>query len=119
MYLRGTIERMGSGTLDMVKRCKEMGLPLPVFVQEEDFRVIMHRTPQTTPQTTPQSTPQTTLETKILDLIKQDQSITQASIAEKLGISFYTVKEYLTKMKKKGHIQRKGGTFKGYWVIND
>lgn len=111
MYLKGTIERMGSGTLDMAKRCKEMGLPLPVFVQEEDFRVILYRTPQTTPQTT--------LETKILDVIKQDQRVTQAAIAKKLGISFHTVKEYLAKMKKKGLILRKGGTFKGYWEITE
>lgn len=125
MYLRGAIERMGTGTLDMAKRCKEMGLPLPVFIQEEDFRVILYRTIQTTTQTTiqtttqttTQTTAQTTLESKILNLIKHNKHITQAVIAENLDISLNTVKEYIVKMRKKGIIKRQGGTYGGYWLI--
>ena len=109
MYLRGTIERMGTGTLDMANRCREMGLPLPLFVQEEDFRVVLYRTPQTTPQTT--------LESKILNLIENNNYITQAAIAENLGVGFNTVKEYIVKMRKKGMIKRHGGTFGGFWIV--
>ena len=32
MYLRGYIERMGTGTVDMIRRCAEAGLPEPEFV---------------------------------------------------------------------------------------
>jgi len=38
-------------------------------------------------------------------------------MARLLGVSFYTVKEYLTKLKKKGVIVRKGGTYGGYWEV--
>ena len=60
MYLRGAIERMGTGTGDIVKRCIEMGLPSPVFIQQEEFRVIIYRNVADTPQETEQETAQET-----------------------------------------------------------
>jgi len=63
MYLRGTIERMGTGTLDMMEKCIDKGLKEPVFIQENDFMTVIYRkvtnintkinaivTPQVTPQ---------------------------------------------------------------------
>ena len=67
MYLRGAIERMGTGTGDIVKRCIEMGLPSPVFIQQEEFRVIIYRNVADTPQETAQETQ--LVNPKILQLI--------------------------------------------------
>ena len=61
MYLKGYIERMGTGTIDIINRCKEAGLKkAPEFIQEEIFKTIIWRsnseesnvyeTPQVTPQ---------------------------------------------------------------------
>ena len=36
-------ERVGTGTTDVVEKCVEAGLEPPVFIQEEDFRVIIYR----------------------------------------------------------------------------
>jgi ATP-dependent DNA helicase RecG len=50
MYLRGTIERMGTGTEDMAERCIAQGLKKPDYNQSGDFRVVLFRqTPQETP----------------------------------------------------------------------
>ena len=46
LYLYGTIERMGTGTEDMVKCCKEMGLKLPVFTQDTEFKTILYKNSQ-------------------------------------------------------------------------
>ena len=65
MYLKGYIERMGTGTIDIINRCKEAGLKkAPEFIQEEIFKTIIWRsnseesnvyeTRQPTPQVTPQ-----------------------------------------------------------------
>jgi predicted HTH transcriptional regulator len=57
LYLYGTIERMGTGTEDIVKRCTEMGLKKPIFVQDTEFKLILHKNveaEQVTPQVTPQ-----------------------------------------------------------------
>jgi len=44
MYLAGYIERMGTGTGDIIRLCNEAGLKEPEFIQEEDFKTIIWRT---------------------------------------------------------------------------
>lgn len=43
VYLAGYIEQMGTGTTDIIKRCKEAGLRTPEFFQDEDFLTILWR----------------------------------------------------------------------------
>jgi predicted HTH transcriptional regulator len=43
IYLAGYIERMGTGTRDIVNKCRAIGLKDPEFIQEEDFKVILWR----------------------------------------------------------------------------
>lgn len=56
MYLARYIEKVGTGTLDMIARSKQAGLAPPKFVQEQGqvkqtlFRPTPHVTPQVTPQ---------------------------------------------------------------------
>ena len=39
LYLTQYIERLGTGTGDMIRRCREAGLPEPVFSLEDGFRL--------------------------------------------------------------------------------
>ena len=43
MFLAKYIEHMGTGTLDMIRRCKEAGLPEPEFRVEDMFKVTIRR----------------------------------------------------------------------------
>ena len=43
MFLAEYIERMGTGTLDMIRRCREAGLPEPEFRVEDMFKVTIRR----------------------------------------------------------------------------
>ena len=43
MYWNGYIEKVGTGTEDIVNKCCEYGLKTPEFYQEEDFRVVIWR----------------------------------------------------------------------------
>lgn len=43
MFLAEYIERMGTGTLDMIRRCREAGLPEPEFRVDDMFKVTIHR----------------------------------------------------------------------------
>lgn len=43
MYLKGYIERMGTGTADMVRIAAQNNLREPLFVQNEDFTTILYR----------------------------------------------------------------------------
>ena len=43
LYLTQYIERLGTGTGDMIRRCREAGLPEPVFLLEDGFRISLGR----------------------------------------------------------------------------
>jgi predicted HTH transcriptional regulator len=75
LYLTQYIERMGTGTRDMIRRCREAGLPEPVFTVTDGFVITLRRptpptgqaTPQVAPQLTPQVTPQATTQVTTQD----------------------------------------------------
>lgn len=69
-----------------------------------------------TTQVTPQVT-LTELESKILSEISNNIKISRNELAEKLGISSDTVKEYIEKLKRKGVLSRIGKTSGGYWEV--
>lgn len=43
MYLNGYIERMGTGTVDIIQLCKNAGLKPPDFIQNEFFKTVVWR----------------------------------------------------------------------------
>ncbi len=43
MYWKGYIEKVGTGTEDIIEKCQDYGLKTPEFHQEEDFRVVIWR----------------------------------------------------------------------------
>ena len=43
MYFKGYIERIGTGTADIVRIAKESDLQEPDFVQEDDFKIVIYR----------------------------------------------------------------------------
>ena len=46
LYLAGYIERMGTGTGDMIARCKDAGLAEPEFQQTDGFVITLRRKPE-------------------------------------------------------------------------
>lgn len=44
MYLKGYIEKAGTGTEDMIAKCADWGIPAPEWIEDDDdFRVILRR----------------------------------------------------------------------------
>ena len=88
MYLKGYIEKSGTGTEDMIEKCREWGLRDPVFNEDGDFRVVIwRRTTQETAQETTQETAQENLSDVsrlIVDLIRADATISRRIIADKI-----------------------------------
>jgi len=103
LYYCGTIDRMGTGTGDIVDYCIQMGLKQPTFKQSSGFEVVLYRKtytdqlpPQATPQVTPQATPQVTPQVKKL-LTVLDKELGTSEIQDKLGLSDrkYVREEYI------------------------
>lgn len=83
LYLAGYIERMGTGTSDMVKKSLAAGLPEPQFVQTEDFKSIIYRT--STGQVTEQATEQVTEQVKRI-LLVLEKEMPRQEIMDKLDL---------------------------------
>ncbi len=58
------------------------------------------------------------LEFRIINVLKQNDSITQKQLAKSLGVSVSTLQREMTKMVDKKIIEREGGKRFGHWIIN-
>ncbi len=123
MYLAAYIERLGTGTTDMLKFAKKANLREPVFIQEEMFRTVVYRKQhiklhdQKTTRKTTQKTIQKTTQ-KVLGIISKDPYVSRREIAELIGsITEAGIKYQLNKLKKDGIIKRVGPDRGGYWEI--
>ena len=136
----GYADQPGSGVRNLFKYSKFYSGGDPKFIEGDVFRIIVplshqyveetaksttqttQSTTQTTTQTT-QSTTQTTTLTEnpfvqsVLKLIEQEPFLSQAKMAEKLGVNQNTLKYYMKKMKNNGIVERLGSSRKGKWVI--
>lgn len=118
------IEKWGSGIPRILRECSEYGLPEPEFIDfDGDFRVNMYRQlPEkdwSHTDDTKHDTNDTISEndTKVLNLIRENPSITQAELREKLQVSIVTVKRLMADLQKRGLIEQQGSSRKGKWII--
>ena len=110
-YLMGDIEKYGTGFIRI--RQQLLDYPDTSFHLSEvgdSFRVEMLKTTQKTTQKKP-------LREQILQLIGENPKISQRETAVTLGLSFNTVKEYFTMLKKEKRIKRLGGRKEGHWEV--
>jgi ATP-dependent DNA helicase RecG len=96
-----------TGTEDIVKRCKDMDLKQPVFIQDTDFRIVLYKNHV-------EETVEKTVE-KILGLIAGNPQITQAELAEMTGLTRRGIEWNLSRLKDQGLLERVGPDKGGYW----
>jgi len=98
------------GTLNMIKELEAGNRPSPKFEMLQSYfetNFIRQITPLITPLIDADKN-LTELELKILNIIRGNEKITRKEISKELNISFYTVKEYINKLKQKNVITRFG-----------
>jgi ATP-dependent DNA helicase RecG len=98
LYLTQYIERMGTGTGDMIRRCREAGLPEPEFSMSDGFVITIRRTvqqrigeasgrPESQPESQPESRPESqpeSLERRVLGLLA-DGPLSKSELSSRLG----------------------------------
>ena len=127
MYLRGYIEHVGSGTGDIIDKCRESGLPPPQWESEVDGLTIILRRANIA------SRPQTDkgvqdvglnvglnvgLERAVVDEIRARPNIRMSEIALKYQVTKRTVERVFSKLTQEGIIARVGGKRFGHWEVN-
>ena len=84
LYLTQYIERMGSGTLDMIRRCRDAGLPEPEFDDSSGFKTTIWRAKPTDQiKVQPDSLPGD-LKSRVLNLLT-DGPMSRSELSKKLG----------------------------------
>lgn len=122
MYWNGYIEKVGTGTEDIINKCREYELRTPEFYQEEDFRVVIWRMEdslgdpkviQDDPKVI-QDDPKKVGD--LMELIGSNPSISRAELSRRLALSERQVRKMIDQLRVEGRLVRKGGKT-GEWII--
>ncbi len=114
LYLCKDIERWGSGLKRINDACTEEGVKVEFQELKSGFLVVFGRKfggmgGERFGKGSEKSSE------KILDLIKENKSISAREMAEIIGISSRAVEKQLALLREKGSIKRVGGAKGGYW----
>lgn len=119
MYLLQYIERMGTGTVDMIRRCAEAGLPEPEFDVGAGFLIRIWRAGVTRKPPEGKGSSQN-LTNKILTFLREHPSASRRDIAGALeGATEWSVRYQMGKLKKAGRLRRIGPDRGGRWLVVD
>ncbi len=84
LYLTQYIEEMGTGTLDMIRRCRDAGLPEPEFTDSSGFKTTIWRAkPPNQIKVQPESLPRD-IRSRVLNLLA-DGRLSRSELSTKLG----------------------------------
>lgn len=130
LFLTKYIEKAGTGTLDMIARCRNARMKLPEYSMDGDFFLtkIWRNTGGMSGGVTGGMTGSITGRTgvnselteaqiKVLQIIKSNPKITLRAISNELNINISAVQKHIEKLRKKGVVERIGPSFGGYWKV--
>ena len=118
-------EQTGTGTGDIIARCREWGLPDPQWQIEDDddFVMVMPR-PQSSVKSVDKTVDWTVDKTadgstneRILNLLVTNPRATQEELARVLGLSVRGIEYAIGTLKKAKRIRKVGGKRFGHWEV--
>ena len=117
LYLADYIQRIGSGTIEMVKQCKQAGLPEPEFINNRgyEFRTILGRDIFTESVLAKLGLNERQL--KAVKYVKKKRQITNREYKDLTGTSKPTATRDLTELKQKKVFTLKGQGKRGLFYV--
>ena len=140
-FRTGMIEAWGRGIRQITERCRDAGNPTPTWTQEPGGVLCLRfpfseayleaagggsgsadrgTGPKTGPIIGPKTSPKTgpiPIADQILALLEAEPGITQAAIAERIGLTVKSVKYHCRKLREAGAIRRAGSSRSGHWEV--
>ena len=121
-------EGRNTGIPKIKRALKNNGSPDPIFETDEDrtyfiTTILIHEGFRKDIKSIPKSIPKSILksisktQSNILDLIKNNNIITQQELSKQLNLSLPTIKKNIKILKELGILSRKGSNRNGYWNI--
>jgi ATP-dependent DNA helicase RecG len=126
LYLTKYIERMGTGTRDMIRRCKDSGLPEPEFKVIDGFSLTLSRPPIAGTKSPVglgeklgERLGEKLGETRaaIVKFMRDNPKVTATKLAEILDMSTTAVEKNIQYLKSHGYVQRSGPAKGGHWEV--
>ena len=119
LYLTKYIERMGTGTRDMIRRCREAGLKEPEFRVTDGFSLTIPRLPVTVTKMPVAGLGEKLGETRaaIVKAMQDNPKVTVTKLANILRISTTAVEKNIQYLKSEGYVERIGAAKGGHWEI--
>ena len=129
------IEGWGTGIPRLLQDMKDYGLAEPEFIDMEvALRINLYRANtgretiekiKTSGETSKEpgktdgetNIRKTTTAERVVEEIKNDPSITQKQLADRLGLSYAGIRYVMKKLQERGLLKRIGSTKKGQWII--
>lgn len=109
LYYSNDIDSWATGFRRIFKQCEKQNVKFTYTMRNQGFEICFYRKKQELQKS----------ENMIIDLIKNNPSITISKIAEITGKSIRTIQLNLNKLKNDGIIKRIGSNKTGYWQIVD
>ena len=120
MFLRKYVEQTGTGTGDIIARCREWGLPDPKWQVEdgEDFVMVMPR-PQSSVKSSVRTVDWSVDKTcdQVLSILKTNPRATLDQVANVVGLSVRGIEQAIKRLKKAKRIRKVGGKRFGQWEV--
>ena len=123
-YRAGYIESWGRGIQKIRDACKNLGADDPEYIVHGEDIMVKFSALQSAKVSDAKAlnvlkdvTKDVTIEIKILNLIKENASITTTDMARQLSVNRRTIQRGLEVLKSRGTIERKGGKRYGYWQV--
>ena len=121
-------EGRNTGIPKIKRALKNNGSPDPIFETDEDrtyfiTTILIHEGFKKDIKSIPKSIPKSILksisktQSNILDLIKNNNIITQQELSKQLNLSLPTIKKNIKILKELGILSRQGSNRNGYWNI--
>lgn len=126
VYLAGYIERLGTGTTDVIDACLAAGLEAPDFQQDGDFRVTIwrkkHQSDRRSDPEVIQSDPEviqsdSELTVRLINELKVNSQLSRSRLSEILGCSERQVRKAIDALRAQGKILRVGSDTNGRWIV--
>ncbi len=117
----GLADELGSGIRNMVKYTKIYSESIPEFKEDDIFTTIIPLVAQEPPKNHPRTAQENLneIQLKIIELIKENNKITQIEMASFINVSRDVIKRNIAILKKENILEREGSTKKGRWIINE
>ena len=85
LYLTQYIEDMGTGTLDIIRRCRDANLPEPEFTDTSGFKITIWRAKPPEQIKVQPELLRGDLESKVINLLVSDGPMSRSELSKKLG----------------------------------